>query len=80
VIATMPHFYAFFLPDLEVAPGPAATNLPVVLSPLLNPGAARAVLRWGAAPKDLDSYLYALPADAARPACLVSYKKKKCER
>ena len=78
VIATMPHFYTFFVQEFQILPG-QANNLNVMLSPLLNPGVVRIVLRWGAIPKDLDSYLLAIPSDS-RPMCTVNYKTKKCER
>ena len=78
VIATMPHFYSFFVQDFQILPGQTNT-LNVMLSPLLNPGVIRIILRWGAIPKDLDSYLLALPADS-KPQCLVNYKTKKCDR
>ena len=35
------------------------SNPQAVLSPTLNPGTTRAVLVWGAMPRDLDSYLLA---------------------
>ena len=79
IIATMPHFYSFYAQDFQILPG-QTNNLNVILSPLLNPGVIRIVLRWAAIPKDLDSYLLAIPADPKSPSCLVSYKSKKCDR
>jgi hypothetical protein len=78
VIATMPHFYAFFVQEFQILPG-QTNNLNVVLSPLLNPGVLRIVLRWSAIPKDLDSYLLAIPAQPKTP-CQVNYKAKQCSR
>lgn len=77
VIATMAHFYAYFDQEFEVVAG-QSNNLLAVLSPTLNPGATRVVLVWGATPKDLDAYMSISGGTAAN--CLVSYKKKICDR
>jgi hypothetical protein len=79
VIATMPHFDAFYDEQFEVVAG-QNSNLLAVLSPVLNPGMTRVVLVWGANPKDLDSYMSSTSTDSSKPGCLVSYKKKKCDR
>ena len=42
VIATMSHFYTFFVQEFQILPG-QANNLNVVLSPLLNSGIVRIV-------------------------------------
>jgi hypothetical protein len=79
VIATMSHFYAFYDEEFEVVAG-QNNNLLGVLSPVLNPGMTRVVLVWGGNPRDLDSYMSSTATDSSKPGCLVSYKKKKCDR
>jgi hypothetical protein len=77
VLATMPHFYAFYDDEFEVVSG-QQNELLAGLSPVLNPGMMRVVLTWGQSPQDLDSYMSMTSTDI--PSCVVYYKKKACDR
>ncbi len=77
VLATMPHFYAFYDDEFEVLPG-HQNELLAGLSPVLNPGMLRVVLTWGQSPQDLDSYLSM--TSSGTESCVVYYKKKICDR
>mmetsp|Transcript_4991 Transcript_4991/g.15814 ORF Transcript_4991/g.15814 Transcript_4991/m.15814 type:complete len:363 (+) Transcript_4991:7119-8207(+) len=77
-IALMPNFYAIFVKECDVFPKVTSYIGELALSPVLTPGTTRAVLSWGASPKDLDTYVTVPGSDASRTPCLVSYKSKKC--
>jgi hypothetical protein len=50
---------------------PAGTSGDFSLSPVLNPGQFRAILTWGASPRDLDAHL-------KTPSCSVYYGYRSC--
>lgn len=54
-MATLPGMFAFYDKTCRVEGGLLKKD--VVFSPIVAPGMARVVLTWGAAVKDLDSFL-----------------------
>lgn len=77
-LVLMPEFYAYFQKSCVVQPSVTTYLGDVSLSPILSPDTTRAVLSWGATPKDLDTYVTVPAPDPARPPCLIWYKNKKC--
>lgn len=54
-IATLPGLFAFYDKTCHVVGGKLKKD--IIFSPVVAPGMARVVLTWGAAVKDLDSFL-----------------------
>jgi hypothetical protein len=75
-LATYPGAQAFYDKNCHVKGKKLDKDLN--FSPVLAPGMVRVVLTWGAAVKDLDSFMLTPHKDLADPPCEVNWSNRKC--